>query len=500
MRLFDSVSRRLKVLNGGNKTLTWYTCGPTVYDDMHLGHGRAYIYVDLIQRVLSRLANSSVSHALGMTDIDGKIVARASEQGQCPRELARYYEQRFHEDMSSLNVVPPECVLRVSESIDEIVHYVGSIVESRFAYVGRRTGSVYFDVAKYDQVHGYKKLVPRCHHHRIDDADDVDHEASEKNDVRDFALWKRFDGDVNETSRWSSPWGAGRPGWHIECSAMSALQFGDALDVHAGGIDLAFPHHANEIAQCGARAGHDEWPRQCFVHVGHLHIAGRKMSKSLKNFTSVRQMLDDGHSAASFRLFCAMTKYGEPTDYSDERLANARDLLLKMREFDARARSLRANRQPSKRWGDAEYALRQSLRDAQRSVHDALLDNVDTPTALRHIVALIGAANRYLDSSERRDALLCRAVATFVRHIVDDVLGIDVAPSRAPSSSDAWIDRLVEFRADVRRAALESKPKAGAVLSLCDELRDNTLPSLGVVASDTADQIRWRHRTADDDK
>lgn len=271
-------------------TLTWYTCGPTVYDHAHLGHARNYVTVDILLRVLKEFFRVDVHHVLGMTDIDDKILNRAREQHVSPVALARQFEREFFADMRALNVQPPSVVTRVSEHVPEIQQFVAQIARNGYAYEAA-SASVYFDVRAFQQQHRYGKLKPELH---LAPESDPDQAGSEKRAARDFALWKAQDG--------------GRPGWHVECVAMSHAILGQHFDVHSGGIDLKFPHHNNEVAiadaylsgascQHASEAAH-EWVNY-FVHVGHLNIRGLKMSKSLKNFITikVRAVLGAPHCA-----------------------------------------------------------------------------------------------------------------------------------------------------------------------------------------------------------
>jgi cysteinyl-tRNA synthetase len=286
----------------------WYVCGPTVYDAAHLGHARTYVTLDLMRRAAEAwLVRAPILYAMGATDIDAKIVARAAERGEPPRQLARRWEASFFADMAALNVQPPVVATRVTDHIPAIIAYVEGILRAGLAYVA--ADGVYFHVAAMGTRYG--KMKPANHGAGDHDGggSPAEETATVKRDPRDFALWKLAkpgDGPPPpDGAAWPSPWGLGWPGWHIECSAMTHAVLGPRLDLHAGGIDLAYPHHCNEVAQCeayhgigvdahghagGAAAPPTRWSR-LFLHVGHLHIAGRKMSKSLKNFISVADLL-----------------------------------------------------------------------------------------------------------------------------------------------------------------------------------------------------------------
>lgn len=309
----------------GKSTISWYSCGPTVYDSAHLGHARTYVTLDAIRRALEGMLASqhgdftTLFYAMGITDIDDKIINRSVEKGLLPAQLARFYEAEFMEDMASLNVKPPTAILRVSEHIEEIQAYISRLLENGLAYISDVDKSVYMSVPSLGQHYG--KLAPSYVREKVDNAtarEILDSETAGsfvpgvKRDPRDFALWKTQSPAGNNSPGgtgtsttgpgwdWDSPWGRGRPGWHIECSAMTRSLFGGGLDIHSGGVDLMFPHHCNEIAQADGWMGTEacdhgyEWVR-IWLHTGHLHIQGAKMSKSMKNFITVRDMLRLGY-------------------------------------------------------------------------------------------------------------------------------------------------------------------------------------------------------------
>lgn len=273
-----------------------YICGPTVYSDSHLGHARTYVCFDTIKKLLRDYFGYNVKFAMNITDIDDKIINASKESGKDFLDIARYYEKQFLEDMGKLNVEMPDVLTRVTEYMPEIIKFIEKIIDNGFAYESK--GSVYFDVEAYsaDPDHSYAKLKPTA----VGDAQALaDGEGVlvgaviEKRSNKDFALWKA---SKEGEPKWESTWGPGRPGWHIECSAMVNEIFPSwPIDVHGGGIDLQFPHHDNEIAQSEAYLGCDQWIKY-FWHTGHLNIDGLKMSKSLKNFIKIDELLKE-HSS-----------------------------------------------------------------------------------------------------------------------------------------------------------------------------------------------------------
>ncbi len=282
----------LKVMNNLSRTkeefiprsperVTWYMCGPTVYDSSHLGHARTYLCFDIVRRIMEDYFRLNVILAMNVTDIDDKIIMRAAERGVNFRTLASECEADYFEDMRNLGVRLPDHVTRVSEFMPEVIQYIAKIVENGFAY--ESNGSVYFDVAHFGkhENHTYGKLVPEALSDDVKWQQEADGALSigqaDKRNPSDFALWKKC---KSGEPYWDSPWGPGRPGWHIECSVMASRTFevycDGCMDIHSGGTDLRFPHHDNEIAQAEAHYGCNNWVKY-FLHTGHLHISGLKV-------------------------------------------------------------------------------------------------------------------------------------------------------------------------------------------------------------------------------
>ena len=294
-------------------------CGPTVYDHSHMGHAKTYMQSDILRRLMTDYFGYNVNLCMNITDVDDKIIIRANERGVKFDEISRHMENEFMKDCEALNIRLPTVITRVSEYIPEIVDFIQKIIENGFAY--EANGSVYFNVIKYSESddHTYAKLEPTSFGNMElikegEGALTAETVASEKINSQDFALWKKA--KAAEPS-WDSPWGKGRPGWHIECSAMAGAVFKEyPIDIHSGGIDLKFPHHDNEVAQSEAYYGCDNWVNH-FWHTGHLHIAGKKMSKSLKNFTTIKQMLET-YTAKQIRFMFLLHQWNIMMNYSPE--------------------------------------------------------------------------------------------------------------------------------------------------------------------------------------
>lgn len=496
MALKDSASEcRVGVWSKSVDRLRWYACGPTVYDAAHVGHARTYVTLDMLVRVARIYGGAEVEYAMGVTDIDDKIIGRAVELGVSPLELARTEEHAFFADMDALGCQRPNRVLRVTEHLAEILAFIADIEAEGLAYEAE--GSVWFDVNQLGDLYGIFTEGKGTSAAAAAAAETTPAE-SVKRDPRDFALWKAA--KPGEPS-WESKWGPGRPGWHIECSAMTRAAFGDYLDLHAGGIDLAFPHHENEVAQWrGARCASvrgETWC-SCWFHTGHVHIEGRKMSKSLKNFITVREMLESNH-ADDFRLFCALHRYRSTVSYTKERLEEASRVRNELRAALLAAKdALRDKPSDAKKFGASEVDLASAAANARADVRAALLDDLDTPTAMAALVKLATRVRQYVLSSDSvvSEALLDAAssLSDALRHLGLEATarawvggGVE-APVDATPVEDA-LSAFVELRSEVRSAALAA-PRTEAlradVLDICDRARDaDALKRLGFVVVDS---------------
>ncbi|UIZ23948.1 hypothetical protein KXD40_008114 [Peronospora effusa] len=511
--------------------LKWYACGPTVYDKAHLGHARAYVSQDILRRVAERTGGYKVQLVMGITDVDDKIIKRAKEQNVSFQTLAREQEMQFHQDMTKLYIKPPTAITRVSEHLPEIVKYIEEIEKKGFAYEAIDGSGVYFSTHELGKSYG--KLDPRRQTLEnaemqaeavaaVEESQVVEEEEKVKKDPRDFALWKAA--KEPDEPAWQSPWGMGRPGWHIECSAMTHHVLGDKLDVHTGGVDLRFPHHNNEIAQCeahnhGVQCGHDkEWCKH-FVHFGHLYIRGRKMSKSLKNFISVKDFLEDGHTADHFRLFCLQFKYRTNLIYSEDRIRDAVVVADRLRGFFRSVVAYGGDRDisssdavKSKRCEKKDLEMLDALFMTQAQVDEVLLDDLDTPRALLLILNLVSRGNTYLlahrGDTEAPDEVLI-ALTGYVLEVLD-LFGLEglhaefsammcrrfaLSGHEQLNESDNLVSRdeqeallrsLLKFRAAVREEALRDPKNLSntRVLALCDSLRNEELPQLGIQIED----------------
>ena len=310
MDIYSTLTRSKENFETINKNrVNLFVCGPTVYDDAHIGHGRTYISFDTIKRYLE-YSGYAVFYIQNITDIDDKIINRSKESGIPANDIARKFEKRYIEDMTKLNVTGVNLFARATDHLDEIIDQIQRLIDKGFAY--ESDDGVYFEIEKFEE---FGKLSNR----KIEELESHRELAeTTKRNEQDFALWKKRD-NVDEPV-FSSPWGDGRPGWHIEDTAITEYYFGEQYDVHGGGLDLIFPHHEAEITQMEAVSGKSPMVRY-WLHTGFLNVNGEKMSKSLHNFITIRELLKDW-DADTFRFFVLSTHYRSPIDFSKEKEYN----------------------------------------------------------------------------------------------------------------------------------------------------------------------------------
>ncbi|XP_025958253.2 probable cysteine--tRNA ligase, mitochondrial isoform X3 [Dromaius novaehollandiae] len=448
---YNSRSRRKEPLVLGQEgAATWYSCGPTVYDHAHLGHACSYVRFDIIRRIMTRFFGIEVIMVMGITDIDDKIIKRASEMSISPVALARIYEEDFKQDMAALKVLPPTVYMRVTENIPQIVSFIKRIIASGQAYATSE-GNVYFDVKSWGKRYG---VLTTLYPDAEDEAVDAD-----KQHGKDFALWKAA--KPQELS-WTSPWGRGRPGWHIECSTIASAVFGKHLDIHTGGIDLAFPHHENEIAQCEVYHQCEQWGNY-FLHSGHLHVKGsqEKMSKSLKNYITIKDFLKK-FSSDQFRMFCLRSKYSSAVEFSDETMDDAKHLLQAISSFIKDANAYIKGQlvcDPVR-----EDILWERLANTKVNVKAAFADDFDTSRAVAAIMDLIHHGNRQLKAVTKeavypRSSVVYGSMISYIEGFFS-ALGMSLGEKQIAleGGNSAMlcnvIDELVSFRTKVRNYAL----------------------------------------------
>ncbi|MDP9375889.1 MAG: cysteine--tRNA ligase [Chloroflexota bacterium] len=443
-----------------------YVCGVTVYGPAHIGHAFMAISFDVIRRYFA-WRGYDVIHAQNFTDVDDKIIARAHDLGVDPTALAERYVEEWRRDVAGLNVLPPTIQPRATQEIGGMIAMIEGLMARGYAYAAG--GDVYFRVRRFD---GYGKLSGRS----LDDllAGARVEVGEQKEDPLDFALWKAA--KPGEPA-WPSPWGPGRPGWHIECSVMSLEHLGGQLDIHGGGTDLIFPHHENEIAQSEAYTGHEPFARY-WLHNEMLQLGGDKMSKSLGNLITVRELLERGPDAGQVFRFMALTgHYRTPLTWSEESFEGARRGLERLR---SPLRGYTPGAAPASDGG----AFAPRIADAEAAFVAAMDDDFNTAGALAALFELGRAINRARDDGAPPDGIAA-AQARLVELL--GVLGLTPPPTeedRGALAAAPFIDLLLETRTELRQARQ---------FALSDRIRDR-LNELGVEVEDTPAGSAWRLR------
>ena len=441
-----------------------YTCGPTVWNFAHVGNLRAFLFYDLIRRHL-RVSGYRLTHVMNLTDIDDRILDQAMHAGTTIEEYVKPYAEAFFEDMAALRAEPVEHYPRATEHIPEMVDMISKLIEHEYAYAA--DGDVYFRIDSFPK-YGELSHLDRA---GLKAGARVATDKYEKESVSDFALWKRsHPEDEKIGASWDAPFGKGRPGWHIECSAMSKRYLGETLDIHAGGIDLMFPHHENEIAQSEA-ANHKTFAR-VWLHSEHLSDAtGEKMSKSAGGFTTLRDLLAAGHDPLAVRMFLiANAHYRSRVRLSSEALHAAAEQVRRLREF-----ADRLNRAAPAGADDAHLARRTA--DVRAAYRDALDDDLNLPQGIGLVFDHLREANAALDAG--RVGPLNKSS---LQALLDDVdAHLDVIRAEEPGLAEE-VERLIAEREAARR----SRDFARA-----DRIRED-LKARGIALEDSKDGVRWR--------
>lgn len=452
MKIQDTMSGNKEDLQPiHDNRISLFVCGPTVYDDSHIGHARTYIAFDVVARYL-KYRGFSVFYLQNITDVDDKIIQRAAETGVSPRAMARRFEQRYLEDMRSLGVAAVNYYARATEHIPEIIDQIERLIQKGFAYE-TETG-VYFDESRFGD---FGKLS----HQGPEDLDlhRIEPDATKRN-PGDFSLWKkRQDG---EEVTWDSPWGKGRPGWHIEDTAITETYFGAQYDIHGGAMDLIFPHHEAEIAQMEAASGKKPLVRY-WMHTGFLNINGEKMSKSLGNFTTIRDMLQR-YEADAFRFFVLLAHYRSPIDFSEGALEQARKSLERIRQA---AKIIEEQLETAP---DSESSVPEEMDASVTLARVKFMESMDndfnTPYALKAVFDLVRDVNRRIN--ERTISRKGLQDANDQLREFGEILGLcfHEAGKRPSESTDSITGDLIQLLIDTRQKLRDKKE-----WQLADEIR-----------------------------
>ena len=453
MKIFDTLRNTKTELEFSDKVRI-YLCGVTVYDDAHIGHARTIIVFDVLRRFLES-QNIPVEFIQNFTDVDDKIIDRAQQEKISPLELAAKYTKNYFDDFDGLNVKRATKYPKATEHIEDIQNLVSNLVDKKYAYVTKN--GVYFSVSKFTE---YGKLSKK----KIDDLVsgarvEID---EEKNNPIDFALWKFSESEPS----WDSPWGKGRPGWHIECSAMSLKYLGENIEIHGGGRDLIFPHHENEIAQ--SESSTSKQFAKIWMHVGMITINGEKMAKSLGNVKSVNHVLENW-GLNIIRLFCLSGSYRKPIDYSEKLL---RENITKLRQIESCYYELRL----AEGTGD-ETSTKELVKECMEEFNSALNDDFNTPLALTAYYKLIREVDALAAEEKITQTSAMVILPEFER--MSEVLGIQLL--KVSDAEKNEINQMVKKRDEYR---VEKN------YELADKIRDE-IAKKNIIFIDHKNSTRW---------
>lgn len=438
-----------------------YSCGPTVYDFAHIGNLRAYIFADLLRRYLE-FKGYRVKHVMNITDLDDKTIRASKEKGLSLREYTDRYIRFFFEDIDLLRIRRADVYPRVTEHIKEMADMIKILLDKGYAY--RKDDSIYYKVSEFKD---YGELA-RIDLSKIRPGVTVEADEYEKEDVRDFALWKaKKEGEPS----WVTEIGEGRPGWHIECSAMSIRYLGPSIDIHTGGVDNIFPHHQNEIAQSEAATGR-KFVRY-WMHCEHLLVDNKKMSKSLGNIITLRNLITMGYRPDALRYLFLSSHYRSKLNFTPESIQHAANTLDHLNQFVERMRDLESGAEDNEE-------ITGIISRTGRKFEEEMDNDINTPAALAAIFEMSGDVNRYLEK-EKLSTGNAKAVYELMLRL-DSVLGVLTLVEREELSREAAA--LIEERERARRMK---------EFALADELR-NRLEEMGIVLEDTPEGVRWRRK------
>ena len=454
MKIFNTLSGKKEIFEPiEDNKIRMYVCGMTVYDDTHIGHARTFLSFDLIVRYL-RSIDYEVQYIRNITDVDDKIIARAEELNISPSELTKDCINSMQNDFKALGMISPDAEPRATENIDSIISLITKLIDKGHAYVSE--SDVYFSTESFEE---YGKLSKRKLEDMLSGAR-IDIDLDKKNPA-DFVLWKKD----TEGLKWDSPWGPGRPGWHIECSAMSMDALGETFDIHGGGSDLKFPHHENEIAQSECVTGKEF--AKVWMHTGSLRIDEQKMSKSLKNFITIKEALNDSSSEV-LRFFLISSHYRSPLNYSDEGLKEAKNSL------DRLYNSLQ----------DLSYETDEHIpSEYSEKFHDAMQDDFNSPSAISVLFEMVKQINilKKEDQLTHANALASELIS------LSNILGIlSENPEEYFTSGINLSNEDIEQAIERRNKARQEKD-----FELSDKIRDDLLKE-GIILEDKGTKTIWK--------
>jgi len=464
LKLTNTLTGNLEPFSPDNgNTVRMYTCGPTVYDFAHIGNLRTFVFEDILRRHL-RGKDWTLKHVMNITDIDDKIINKAIETGQDIKTYTAPYTEAFFKDCETLRIERPDIVTPATDYIPEMIDLVGRLIQSGYAYPEGE--SIYYRISRFPSYGRLSRLDKR----ELKLGARIDVDEYEKEEPRDFVLWKAPKHE--KEPRWEAPFGTGRPGWHIECSAMAMKQLGETLDIHCGGVDNIFPHHENEIAQSEAVTGKPF--ARFWIHGEHLLVEGEKMAKSKGNFYTLRDLIDRGYDPLAIRYLLVSVPYRKQLNFTFEGLDAARSSLDRIKEFLFRLKSskFKPGRNP---------AISAVLTTARKQLDAALDDDLNTAQALAAVFGLIKEGNIALTDDALEEENRSEILQWF--EVVEQRLGI-VPTVEALVQVDEKIDSLIAQRNEARRNRDFAK---------ADRIKQELL-DLDVIIEDTREGTKWRRK------
>ena len=441
-----------------------YICGPTVWNFAHIGNFRTFTFGDILRRYL-KFKGYKLTHVMNLTDVDDRIINESAKQNISIDEMTAPFIEAFWQDCDALGLERPEIAPRATEHVAEMIEIISTLLENGYAY--ESDGSIYYRISAFPDYGKLSKI--KFEGNIVGASERIDTDKYEKEDARDFALWKLVGED--ETPGWDAPFGRGRPGWHIECSAMSMKYLGETFDIHAGGIDLQFPHHENEIAQSEGATG--KLFSKYWLHGEFLKIDNEKMSKSLGNEFTLRDIINRGFNPLAIRYLLFSVPYDKQLNFTFENLKGAETTIERLHDFKKRL-------QDAKLKDGINLDLKEKAENYLSDFEEAMDDNLNTSVALAALHNLVRETNTALANDS-----VCTEDRSFILHVIDkfdSVLGI--FGEEKEEILDSEIENLIEERQEARR---------NRNFARSDEIRD-LLVEKGIILEDTKDGVRWKRK------
>ena len=491
--VFNSLTKTSDQFKIDGNIIKWYTCGPTVYDSSHLGHARTFLTFDIIRRIFEYFGYQ-VFYVMNITDIDDKIIDRVSKldgltdenYNEKFKQFVSSMENEFWQDMDSLNIKRPMVITRVTEYIDKMIKYIEKLEDDGFAYCSN--GSVYFDVDEYEK-RGFNKEPLRNINN--EDAEFNPNSSNvfkdDKKNPYDFALWKKSKpGELKFESRW----GLGRIGWHLECSVMSSDVLGKHIDIHSGGIDLIYPHHQCEIMQSNAYENNQDYQWiKYFLHSGHLNIHGEKMSKSLKNFTTIKYYLENIGTSQELRMLFLMHKWDKPLDYSKDTIDEAKRVNKRIQDLVDHLQFIMNEDKPETIFSDVDNEFFQLIDILKRYIDSLLCDNFNTPMVMKTILDGIPRVYKYLEKS-RNVQFIKLYFDTLIK--ITNIFGLEYVShtqDKDDNNKIKVIELAVNLQEDIRKLVLDNEVKFDKqvlenIFNILNDFKDNKLSEASLLLQD----------------